>query len=207
MRTPSKSVRKAMTVAAAPVAILAAGALVWQSSSAAFTSSTRNAGNSWSTGSVTLTDDDAGSAGFSVTGLVPGQKGERCLVVRSNSSVPGEVRAYMANLQGSGPRLEDRIYFKVEKGTGGSFASCNGFVADPGALPAQSLSTLKTVNYDWAHGGAAWTTTGTPGEAVTYKGSWEFKTDGMTQQEIDALQGSQVSVDLVWELQSATPVL
>lgn len=205
MHAPSPTTRRVLSLAAAPVAILAAGALVWQASSAAFTSTTRSAGNAWSTGSVSLTDDDAGRAGFTVTGLVPGQAGEKCLVVTSNATVPGEVRAYVQNLSTTGATLQDRIKFKVEKGTGGTFDDCTGFVADPGAVAAQPFSTLALVNKDYATGGAAWKTTGTAGEKKTYRGSWVFDTTGMTQQQIDALQGSQVSVDLVWELQSTEP--
>ncbi len=204
MSAPSTTLRRVAGLAAAPVAILAAGALVWNASSAAFTASTRNAGNSWSTGQVTLTDDDKGAAGFTVTGLVPGQTGSKCLVVKSSSTVPGEVRSYVQNLSASAQGLQDHIMFKVEKGTGGSFNDCTGFQADPGALPAASLTTLSQVNKDYATGGGSWTTSGTPGETKTYKGTWSFDTTGMTQQQIDALQGATVSMDMVWELQSAT---
>lgn len=202
---PSRSVRRATALAAAPIAILAAGALVWQSSTAAFTATTRNAGNSWSTGQVLLTDDDQGRAGFTVNGLVPGQTGQKCLVVTSGSTVPGEVRSYTQNLQASGQGLADRILFKVEQGTGGTFDDCTGFTPAPGALPAQSLTTLSQVNHDYASGGGAWSTSGTPGESRTYRGTWTFDTTGLTQAQIDSLQGSQVSVDMVWELQSTEP--
>ncbi|GEK22595.1 hypothetical protein [Cellulomonas xylanilytica] len=202
---PSRTFRRATALAAAPVAILAAGALVWQSSTAAFTATTRNAGNSWSTGQVLLTDDDQGRAGFTVTGLVPGQTGEKCLVVTSGSTVPGEVRSYAQNLRTSGSALADRIRFRVEQGTGGSFDDCTGFTPAAGALPAQSLTTLSQVNFDYATGGGVWKTTGTPGESRTYRGTWTFDTTGLTQAQIDALQGAQVTMDLVWELQSTEP--
>src|SRR6478752_4420963 len=114
MSAPSRTTRRVVALAAAPVAILAAGALVWQSSSAAFTSSTRNAGNEWSTGQVSLTDDDLGMAGFNATNLIPGQTGERCLVVKSGANVAGEVRAYTQNLTSSNPELAKHIMFKVE---------------------------------------------------------------------------------------------
>jgi hypothetical protein len=202
MRSPSARLRRATALAVAPTAILAAGALVWQSSTAAFTATTRNAGNSWSTGQVTLTDDDQGRAGFTVTNLVPGQTGQRCIVVTSGSNVPGEVRSYVENLSGSAQGLEDHILLRVERGTGGNFESCDGFTPLPGALPARSLSELAEENYDYATGGAPWETTGTPGESMTYRGTWTFDTSTLTQREVDALQGAQVSIDLVWELRS-----
>jgi hypothetical protein len=202
MRTPSPRTRKIAGLSAAPVAVLVAGLMVWQGSTAAFTATTRNSGNSWATGQVALTDDDAGRAGFTVENLVPGATGERCIVVTSNSTVAGEVRAYTQNLSGSAAGLEDHIDLRVERGTGGSFDSCDGFTPVPGALPAQSLTTLAQANRDYATGGAAWETEGTPGESTTYRGTWTFDTANMSQTQIDALQGSRVSVDLVWELQS-----
>ncbi|QGQ18332.1 hypothetical protein GC089_02470 [Cellulomonas sp. JZ18] len=204
MAAPSRGVRRAVALAAAPVAVLAAGALVWQSSTAAFTATTRNAGNAWSTGQVTLTDDDQGRAGFTVTNVVPGQSGERCIVVTSGATVPGEVRAYVQNLSASGAGLQDRIFLQVERGTGGSFESCAGFTPQV-STPTHPLSVLGTQWNSYATGGASWTTQGTPGESTTYRGTWRFDTTGMTQQQVDSLQGSQVSVDLVWELQSNDP--
>ena len=123
-------------------------------STAAFTATTRNAGNSWATGQVALTDDDAGRAGFTVENLVPGATGEKCIEVTSNSTVAGEVRAYTQNLSGSAAGLQDHIDLRVERGTGGSFDNCDDFSPVPGALPAQSLSTLAQVNNDYATGGA-----------------------------------------------------
>lgn len=202
MNTPSARVKKITALSTGPVAILLAGALVWQGSQAAFTATTRNAGNSWGTGQVVLTDDDEGRAGFTVENMVPGQSGENCLVVTSQSNVAGEVRAYMENLSGSAQGLEEHIDFNVQKGTGGSFGDCTGFEVTADAVPAQSLAWLAANNNNWENGGAAWQTTGEPGESVTYRGTWTFDTAGMTQQEIDALQGAKVSADLVWELRT-----
>ncbi|MFF0905472.1 UNVERIFIED_CONTAM: hypothetical protein RF653_17520 [Kocuria sp. CPCC 205316] len=202
MHAPSPRARKIAGLSAAPIAVLVAGVMVWQGSTAAFTATTRNAGNSWATGQVALTDDDAGRAGFTVENLVPGATGEKCIEVTSNSTVAGQVRAYTQNLSGSAAGLEDHIDLRVERGTGGSFESCGGFVPVPGALPAQSLTTLSQANRDYATGGAVWDTEGRAGESTTYRGTWTFDTEGLTQSQIDALQGSRVSVDLVWELQS-----
>lgn len=196
------SARRLTVLAAGPLAVVLAGSLVWSASNAAFTSNTRNSGNAWSTGQVTLTDDDLGAAAFTVEHLTPGATGSKCIVVTSNSNVAGQVRSYTQHLAASAVGLEDHIMLQVEQGTGGSFNDCTGFVPSPGALPAASLTTLNTVNHDYATGGAHWDTAGTPGETHSYRGTWTFDTTGMTQSQIDALQGSRVSVDLVWELQS-----
>jgi hypothetical protein len=206
MRAPSPRVRKIAGLSAAPVAVLLAGAMVWQGSTAAFTATTRNAGNSWESGQVALTDDDAGTAMFSVDDLLPGDQGENCIVVTSNSSVPGQVRSYVENLSGSGAGLESRIQIGLERGSGGSFGDCTGFTAEAGsALTPGSLAEVSADHSDYASGGAAWDTSGDAGENVTYRATWEFDTTGMTQAEVDALQGARTSADIVWELQSDEP--
>lgn len=201
MKISSSRVRKIALFSTAPLAVLVAGAMVWQGSQAAFTSSTRNSGNEWSTGSVVLTDDDLGSAMFQADNIVPGQTGEKCIVITSQSNVPGEVRAYNQNMIAS-RGLEDRIYFDLELGTGGTSNDCSTFVPTVNEVPARPLSTIEAANHDYASGGAPWTTTGTPGESQTYRATWRFDTTGMTQTQINDLQGARVTVDIVWELQS-----
>jgi hypothetical protein len=201
MNTPSSRARKIAYYSAGPLALLVAGGMVWQGSQAAFTASTRNAGNSWSTGSVMLTDDDLGAAAFTVENMVPGQTGQKCIVVTSQSNVEGEVRAYTQNLITS-RGLEDRIFFDLEQGTGGSFNDCTGFTPTANTVPELPLSELAAVNRNFETGGASWETEGTPGETQSYRGTWRFDTTGMTQEQVDALQGARAGIDLVWELQS-----
>jgi hypothetical protein len=203
MKKPSSRTRAIIGFGAAPLAILVAGGLVWQSSHAAFTATTRSAGNSWSSGAVALTDDDRGVAAFTATELVPGDTGTKCVVVTSTSTVPGEVRSYVSNLSTSGAPLADRITFKLEAGTGGSFNDCTGFTPDGAVETAYPLSTVAAARNSYATGGHPWTTTGAAGgETRTYRGTWVFDTTGLTQAQVDAYQGATVSADLVWELRS-----
>ncbi len=67
MRTPKHGVRRTLLAAAVPVGMVVSGALVWQSSYAAFSSSTANPNNQFTAGSVTLTDTDSDGALFTVT--------------------------------------------------------------------------------------------------------------------------------------------
>jgi hypothetical protein len=197
---PTARTRRLATFVIGPVAILMAGLLVWQGSNAAFTASTRNTGNNWETGSVTLSDDDLGAAAFRVAGVVPGQTGSKCLVVTSQSTVPGQVRVYVANLGAEG--LESNITVSLQSGTGGSFADCTGFTPTA-SLPPLSLAVINGAIHDYATGVLPWDTTGTPGENKVYKATWTFDVTGLTQAQIDALQGKSTSVDVVWELQSS----
>lgn len=206
MSTTRTRLRKTISLAAAPLAVLAAGALVWQGSQAAFTATTANNGNTWSSGKVTLTDDDLGMAAFHVDDIVPGQTDSKCVAVTSASSVAGEVRNYISHLTTDGRGLEDRIMLKIETGTGGSFNDCTGFSPDPTkTATVQSLTAAAGTAYDYATGRAAWDTAGTPGESRTYRATWSFDTTGLTQAQIDSLQGAKVSADFTWELQNTTP--
>jgi hypothetical protein len=202
MSAPSARTRRIVGLTAGPVAILLAGLFVWQGSNAAFTATTRSSGNSWSTGQVALTDDDLGAAAITIQHMVPMQTGTKCIVVTSNSNVAGEVRTYFANLSPSAQGIEDHIMIVGQIGTGGTFNDCTGFVASGPSDPAASISTLAGYAYNYATGASAWTTSGTPGEKRTFRFTWTFDTSGLTQQQIDALQGGTVSVDAIWELQT-----
>lgn len=201
MHAPSIQTRKIASLTAIPVALLVAGVLVWQGSTAAFTAQTRNTGNSWETGSVTLTDDDLGAAAFQISGAIPGQSVSHCIEVTSTSSVAGVVKMYLARLGADG--LENNIKVTTEIGTGGSFGGCGTFVADVPPLPASTLAQAAVAYSDYSTGGLPWTTTGNAGgESKSYRVTWVFDTAGLTQTQIDALQGKSVSADVVWELQT-----
>lgn len=199
MKAPSARTRRVATIAAGPVAILVAGLLVWQGSVSAFTAQTQNVGSNWSTGSVTLSDDDAGAAAFQITNATPGQTGSKCIKVTSTSTVPGIVKIYVARLGAQG--LENNITISTAIGSGGSFASCSGFVPTT-TLPVMSLSAAAATISSYATGVLPWTTTGVAGESKTFQVTWTFDTTGLSQAAIDALQGKSVSADVVWELQT-----
>jgi len=174
--------------------------MVWQGSNAAFSSHTRNVGNSWETGSVALTDDDNGSAMFNEQNLTPGDAGSKCIVVTASSSVPGVVKFHLDDLAANG--LEDYIQFKMEMGTGGSFGDCTGFV--PTAIhDFEPLALQVTQHTDYTNSILPWTTTGVAsGESMSYRFSWAFDVGLMDQNGINALQGTAASVNLEWELQN-----
>jgi hypothetical protein len=200
MKQPTRRARRIGTAIATPVAILAAAGMVWQSSYSAFSGTTRNSGNNWSTGSVALTDDDAGAARFQATNLVPGATETKCIAVTANASVPGVVKAYAVNPVTSAAKLEDHIIVKVDHGTGGGFGTCTGFVSQGSSIPPTALSTVATYN-TYASGLGSWAVAaGT--QTRTYQITWTFDTAGLTQAQLDGLQGAQTGIDLQWELQS-----
>jgi hypothetical protein len=200
MNKPTLKLRKIATVIATPVAVLAAAALIWQSSYAAFSGTTRNSGNSWSTGSVALTDDDAGSARFQPVGMVPGDTDTRCITVTANATVPGVVKGYTLNPVLSPSGLQDHVLVAMKYGSGGGFGSCTGFVEAGVIFPATSLTTLAAFN-SYTNGPGSWAVVaGT--QSRTYQVTWTFDTTGMTQTQLDNLQNAQTGIDLQWELRS-----
>lgn len=204
MRTPSATAAKIAVTAATPVAMIAAAALIWQSSYAAFTGTTRNSGNDWATGSVALTDDDAGTARFQVSNMLPGDTETKCIKVTANATSPGTVKAYVVNPVTSTTNLESRVKVTVNAGTGGSFADCAGFTPFTTGNPVVSqlpLSTLAGAN-SYANGVGGWDVTA-GAQSRTYQITWVFDTTGLTQAQIDAFQGSRTGIDLQWELQSS----
>jgi hypothetical protein len=198
---PTSRTARVVASCATPLAVLAAGALIWQTSSAAFTGQTRSSGNDWSTGTVALTDDDRGAARFQADNLTPGETETKCIVVTANASVPGTVKGYAVNPTFTSPALADRILITLKEGTGGSFDSCTGFTATSTITSQSPLSGFAQVNsYATALGG--WdVATGT--HSRTYQLTWKFDTTGMTQTEIDDLQGKRAGIDVQWELQSS----
>jgi predicted ribosomally synthesized peptide with SipW-like signal peptide len=103
----------------------------------AFTDTTTDAGNSFGSGTVKITDDDAGSAIFSVAGLVPSATVQKCINVTNAGTVP------FANVALSGTAsglLAPALNVVVDRGTGatgGSAGSCTGFsVAQAGIVTA-----------------------------------------------------------------------
>src|SRR4051794_22663957 len=202
MRTPSARAGKIAAAAATPVAILAASALVWQSSYAAFSGTTRNSGNDWATGAVNLTDDDAGSARFQVASMTPGQTDTKCIKVTANTSVNGHIRGYAVNPVVSAQGLENYVKVKVTSGDGGGFGTCDGYTAARTVIPdGTSLAQLAQVD-EYADGQGGWDVS--PGTSSrTYAITWTFDTAGLSQTQVDQLQGAHTGIDFQWELQSS----
>jgi hypothetical protein len=193
--------RRIIAAVATPVSVLAAGAMVWQASYSAFSGTTRNSGNSWSTGTVALSDDDAGSARFQAANMTPGSTDTKCITVTANASVPGVVKGYAVNPQPSTHGLENHVLITIESGTGGGFSSCTGFTAEDTLVSSTSLATLALAS-NYANGVGGWAVTSGI-HSRTYRITWTFATAGMTQAELDQLQGDQTGIDIQWELQSS----
>ena len=103
--------------------------------------------------SVALTDDDGDQALFTDTELAPGRPVTRCLEVRyAGPAGPGDVHLVADDVTGT---LADALQVQVDRGTGGSFASCAGFTGSrvfDGTLTGLVDATEVGVPTGWVPG-------------------------------------------------------
>lgn len=193
---PPRRLRALLLVTALVGGVVSSGALVWHASYAAFVGSTENSGNSWTAGSVTLSDDDAGAALFDVTGLTPGSStgSPHCITVTYSGDVPASVKLYSADATGD---LAQYINLTIDQGTGGSFADCTGFVADAGGpIFTGTLQAFGTAHNDFANGVGTFEPTTNPSTKV-YR--FAYTLDAATP---STAQGDNATATFTWESQN-----
>jgi hypothetical protein len=131
-----------MAKVAVPLAVIASGAMIYQASNAAFTATTSTGSNSWTAGSVVLTDSTSGSALFTVSALKPGfaAAASKCVKVSYAGNLNANIRMYVsaytstARAAAVGPPvitagtelLGDYLRVGIQDGTGNA-ADCSDF--------------------------------------------------------------------------------
>lgn len=159
-------------------------------SEAAFVATTSNAANSFTIGSVVLTDDDTGSAAFTVTGMYPGNSVVECLTVTYSGTVlPGPVRMYGTTTGTADTYLDTTI----EVGTGGTFGDCTGFSASS-TIYNGTLADFSTNNTDYASGIAVFSAAANPTSRTL-----RFTLD---VQDNQSAQGLTSTADFIFEVQA-----
>lgn len=156
---------RALVTAGVLLGVAALGALAGHDTYSLFSSKGANAGNSVSAGTVTLGDDDGGTALFTLTGGRPGGSASGCVRVTSSGSLPTGVRVYGS----SSGALAAYATLTITRGTQASSSrSCSGFSADAtdytgagagviyqgalSALPASSAAGLADPTAAWSTG-------------------------------------------------------
>lgn len=218
----SVTTRRRAVRAIAPVAgLLAAGLLVWQGSYAAFSASSSNTANAWTTGTLSLTNNGGGSTYnatttgvFAQTGMKVGDTGQKCITVNANAAVnaadtnslsfyrgaittgtvPSETAAQRDALAGALNLTVTAV--NLGSATGNVDSTCSGFPTT-GISPVYS-GTLAAV--PTAFGAPTSITVPANTQRIAYKFVWTLNTTG-TGAGDNALQGTSVGADLVWELQ------
>lgn len=201
MHTPSPAARKQLTKAILPVGILLSALLVYQSSHAAFTATTTNPGNAWTTGSVVLSDsqggDSTGATGtamFSVTALKPGVTVTRCIDVTYSGSLAATVRVYASAVTSVGTSVGPYLNFKVEErqGTCAALGTIDATFDDVLAGAVGSFASAHTSHGD---GFGVFAPTG-----ASQARAYVFTT---SVQDDDAAQDKDITVTLAWEAQNS----
>jgi hypothetical protein len=212
-RRPRRTVAPSVLLLALalPLGLLGSGAMVWRSSYAAFSGTTANGTNSWSAGTVSLSDSQGGSSSggvgtalWSVTGLLPGDTGTKCIKVTYggslNLSASGGVRLYVASggLTGS---LGTYLRLSIDEGTAGASSDCSDFGGTITNLynsgntdNAKTLATFASSHSTWATGVSTWAPTAS-GQSRSYRITWTVLDD-------NAAQGTSASATLSWQADS-----
>jgi hypothetical protein len=194
-RPGARAVRLSLLVT--PLIGLAVAVLfVWQASYAAFTATTSNGPNNWTTGSVVLSNN-TGTAMFSVTNIKPGDFGSKCIVVTSSGTVPSTVKLYGAGLTTPSNGLSSALMLTITQGTGNA-ADCTGFTpaaTNPGVY-SNTLANFTASNYNGGYS-TSWAPTGSTSENRTFRFDW-----ALPAATGNPAQNATAGVTFTWEAQS-----
>ncbi len=114
----------------------------------AFSATTSNTGNVFDAGTVTISDNDAGSAMYNITNAKPGGGVQSCIQVTYTGSLDASVSLYGSPV---GP-IGQYVDLTIDKGTGmGAFPNCTGFVSQ-GTVYSGTLGNFASTNTDFASG-------------------------------------------------------
>ena len=171
----------------------------------AFSATTDNEGNTFSAGTVTLSDNDAGSAIFTLSGAAPGNSDTGCITVSYTGSLPSTVRLYGTT---AGTGLDQYLDLKITRGTfstAPAFDSCTGFTADAtnyiGAGAGVIYNGTLQGFADNYTAGLVDPTAGTP-ESWTNPESHVYQIQ-VTVQDNDAAQGKNATQTFTWEARNS----
>lgn len=182
-------VRGAVVLAALAMVSL----VVMTGSRAAFTATTVNNGSSLAAGDVKLTDDDANTVMFNLSGMKPGDTATRCINVTYTGSLTADVKLYGA-VAGSG--LAPYLTTTIDIGSGaagGAALSCTGFTGGTN-LHNGTLAAFGSANTNYANGLGGF-------NGATNPTSKSYRVQ-VTLQNNNAAQGKNATLDLTWEAQN-----
>jgi hypothetical protein len=161
---------------------------------AVFSSTTSNPGNSITAGTVSISDNDGGTAAYNVSNRKPGDFAESCIRVTYTGSLGNTIKLYRSAFSG-GTGLDSYIDLAITKGSG-TATDCSDF---SGSTSVYS-GTLNALGSNWAGGVALTNGAGqaswSQNDAVTYKVR-------ATLQDNNAAQGLSTGThSLVFEAQN-----
>ena len=210
MESTTRAADRRQTMAVVLAALLGlalVAAMITRTSEAAFTATTDNTGNTFTAGTIQLSDDDGGATAlFDVTGMEPGDVVEGCIVVTYNGTVntPGAVTMYsggFTDVFGSDPAsdgLSDNLLVTIQEGTSTTgFNDCTGFTATSTIHNQSTLAAFDTAANDYASGVGTWTPSG-DGDTQAYRVEVELNANTPNAEQGAATNG----LGFTWEVQS-----
>lgn len=159
------------------------GSLAAYAAFSAFSSSTTNPGNNVSTGTVVLSDNDAGAALYNLTNQAPNNVVQRCIKVSYTGSLDADVKLYLPG--GSVGSLGPYVNLTVEKGTQASpsFPSCSGFTPQSTVYNG-TLQNFAASYSGWSNGLAVYPGSQTkwnPGDELVFRFTVSVQDDNNAQ--------------------------
>jgi len=125
---PSRRPRAGPRALLSAAVLLALSAVTGTGTWAAFSATTASSGNSFTTGTVVLTDDDSGSTLLTLSDARPGDYDESCITMSYTGSLASTVRLHGTT---SGTGLDQHVDLTVTRGSGAAgFDDCTGFTPD-----------------------------------------------------------------------------
>lgn len=208
----SQQLRRRGLRTAAPVAgLLAAGLIIWQGSSAAFSATTVNTADTWSSAALVLTNNGGTAAyaasttalfgGVTEQNLKPGSTGTQCLTVQSASTIAGALKFYRGAVVGDAG-LAGQIKLTIDAAP---VAAATNVPANCTNFPVAGLTNLATTvalsalptSYATAATSVA-VASGT--QRIAYRFAWTFVSTGSTATD-NPLQGKSAAADFDFEIQ------
>ncbi len=201
--TTDRRRRRALRAITPLAALLVAALLIWQGSNAAFSATTDNTNDTWSTGNLVLTNNGGGTvyagstaALFTESNRKPGDTGVKCITVNSGGSLAGNLRLYRGAITGTnGTALAGFINVTVDAVVATPAtnvqADCVGYTgATTGTTFTGTLNSMPTT-YAAATGVAV---AGGP-QRVVYRIGWTINAAAD-----NSVQSSTAIANLNWEI-------
>jgi len=119
----------------------------------AFSSTTTNSGNNFSTGSVTISDNDSNQALYNVSNSKPGDAAtSSCIKVTYTGSLASDVHLYTTSSIGSVGQYVDLVVTPGSQSSP-SFPNCTGFTPDAsGPIYSGTLLNFANTSNNYANG-------------------------------------------------------
>jgi predicted ribosomally synthesized peptide with SipW-like signal peptide len=128
-----------------------AGSVAGTATFSAFSSTTSNSGNSFAAGTVFISDNDAGSALYSVSNAKPTDSSTTCIKVTYTGTLPADVKLYTTSTVNA---LATYVNLTIDKGTvtgNPAFPGCGTFTSQA-TIYNGTLSAFVTAKNSYANG-------------------------------------------------------